>query len=115
MSFALDFPNRKLYVARNGIWTNGSNNDWGSSTFDSTVGALDVSGKILTDDSIEIVSTFIDNNFPLSSASSKLPWEEILDGILIPCTLAGPNASTAMAAVTAESIPPDNPITTPSN
>ena len=48
MSFALDLPNRKLYVARNGIWTNGSNNDWGSSTFDSTVGALDVSGKIPT-------------------------------------------------------------------
>ena len=46
MSFALDIPNRKLYVARNGIWTNGSNNDWGSSTFDSTVGALDISGKI---------------------------------------------------------------------
>ena len=46
MSFALDIPNRKLYVARNGVWTNGSNNDWGSSTFDSTVGALDISGKI---------------------------------------------------------------------
>ena len=48
MSFALDLPNRKLYVARNGVWTNGSNNDWGSSTFDSTVGAIDISGKIPT-------------------------------------------------------------------
>jgi hypothetical protein len=48
MSFALDLPNRKLYVARNGVWTNASNNDWGSSTFDSTVGDIDVSGKIPT-------------------------------------------------------------------
>ena len=46
MSFALDIPNRKLYVARNGVWTNANNNGWGSSTFDSTVGALDISGKI---------------------------------------------------------------------
>jgi len=46
MSFALDLPNRKLYVARNGVWTNASNNDWGSSTFNASTGDIDISGKI---------------------------------------------------------------------
>ena len=46
MSFALDIPNRKLYVARNGVWTNASNNGWGSSTFNASTGAIDISGKI---------------------------------------------------------------------
>ena len=48
MGVALDMDNRKMYLSRNGVWTNASNNGWGSSTFDSTVGDMDISGKIPT-------------------------------------------------------------------
>ena len=46
-------------------------------------------------------------------ASVLLPEEENLDGKDIPTTFSGPNASTAIHNVSAESIPPDNPMTTP--
>ena len=44
-------------------------------------------------------------------ASSRLPLEEYLDGINIPITFLLPIASTAIAALIAESMPPDNPKT----
>jgi hypothetical protein len=47
-----------------------------------------------------------------AQASSRLPRDENCDGIAIPVTCSLPSASTAMAAVTAESIPPERPITT---
>ena len=46
------------------------------------------------------------------SASNFVPGEEYCDGMDIPTTLSGPNASTAITAVKAESIPPLKPITT---
>ena len=36
---ALDMDNAKIYFSKNGVWANGSGG-WGSSTFDSTVGAI---------------------------------------------------------------------------
>ena len=45
------------------------------------------------------------------SASSRLPCDEYCDGMATPRTFSGPSASTATAAVTAESIPPLNPMT----
>ena len=47
-----------------------------------------------------------------SLASSKLSFEENLDGMNTPRTLSLPRASTAKQAVSEESIPPDSPITT---
>ena len=44
-------------------------------------------------------------------ASSTLPLEEYFDGIKIPITFLLPIASTAIAALIAESIPPDKPKT----
>ena len=49
--------------------------------------------------------------FAVSFASTKLSFEEYLEGIKIPITFLLPIASTAIAALTAESIPPDNPRT----
>ena len=46
MGLALDVDNRKLYISRNGIWTNASNNDWGSATFNASTGDIDISSKI---------------------------------------------------------------------
>jgi hypothetical protein len=46
------------------------------------------------------------------SASSMLPRLEKGEGIKTPSTFDGPSASTAIAAVNAESIPPDRPSTT---
>ena len=51
----------------------------------------------------------IPNSFILSSASNKLPSDEYFDGSFIPITLLEPRASTAIAALTAESMPPDYP------
>ena len=48
-----------------------------------------------------------------SIASSTLWSDEYGPGIAMPSTRSGPRASTARCAVTAESMPPDNPITAP--
>tara|TARA_Y100001937_G_scaffold124868_1_gene190452 strand:- start:1905 stop:3308 length:1404 start_codon:yes stop_codon:yes gene_type:complete len=45
MGVALDMDNQKFYISRNGVWTNGSNNDWGSSTFNASTGDIDISSK----------------------------------------------------------------------
>ena len=50
-----------------------------------------------------------------SSASERECSEEYALGSAIPCTLAPPIASAAIAATTAESIPPDTPSTTERN
>ena len=44
-------------------------------------------------------------------ASASEPGEEKRDGIATPWTWAGPTASTAIAATSDESIPPDSPMT----
>ena len=48
----------------------------------------------------------------MSAASSRECCEEWTLGIPTPYTDAAPRASTAMAAVSAESMPPDMPMTT---
>ena len=50
-----------------------------------------------------------------AQASSRLSFEENRDGIAMPVTCFAPSASTARAAVTAESMPPERPITTSVN
>ena len=45
------------------------------------------------------------------AASRRVPPEENGDGMVTPVTLAGPSASQAMAATSAESMPPESPIT----
>ncbi len=50
--------------------------------------------------------------FASIAASVREPSLEYRDGIDTPCTCFAPSASTAIAATSAESIPPDNPITT---
>jgi hypothetical protein len=47
-----------------------------------------------------------------SAASSRECPDECCDGIETPMTDDGPSASTAIAATTDESIPPDRPSTT---
>ena len=47
-----------------------------------------------------------------SSASATLPSLEYIDGIITPRTFSGPIASAAIAAVRAESMPPDRPSST---
>ena len=46
-----------------------------------------------------------------AAASASEPGEEKRDGIATPCTRSGPSASTAIAATSDESIPPDSPTT----
>ena len=48
-------------------------------------------------------------------ASSRLSDDVCRDGMRTPITFSGPSASQAMAAVSAESTPPDMPITTLEN
>ena len=50
--------------------------------------------------------------FASETESSTLPREEYIDGMVMPVTLSAPSASTASAAVSAESMPPDSPMTT---
>ena len=45
-------------------------------------------------------------------ASARVPADENEDGMETPTTPSRPNASTAMAAVIAESMPPESPTTT---
>ena len=47
-----------------------------------------------------------------SRASSRVPSDEYRDGMETVCTRSDPSASAAMAAVTAESIPPEIATTT---
>ncbi len=47
-----------------------------------------------------------------SSASVTLPSLEKRDGMSTPTTWLGPSASTAIAATSDESMPPDNPMST---
>ena len=51
--------------------------------------------------------------FVFSRASSTLASLVYLDGIITPHTLSAPSASTATAAVSAESMPPERPRITP--
>ena len=46
------------------------------------------------------------------SASRRVPADENADGMPTPTTLSRPSASTAIAATSAESIPPESPMTT---
>ena len=48
------------------------------------------------------------------TSTLRVPSDEYRDGIDTQRTRSGPSASAARAAVTAESIPPDTPTTTPS-
>ncbi len=50
-----------------------------------------------------------------SAASSTDPADEWIDGIATVCTCSAPRASTAIAATSAESMPPDRPSTTEVN
>ncbi len=50
-----------------------------------------------------------------SVASSRLSGEEYLEGIARARTAAGPRASAATTATSAESIPPESPSTTSPN
>ena len=61
---------------------------------------------------MEISQNFIPRLSASSFASVLLLLLVNLDGIDIPITLSFPSASTAIAAVRLESIPPDNPIAT---
>jgi len=45
-------------------------------------------------------------------ASPRVPDDEYGDGMVTPLTFSRPSASTAMAATSEESMPPDSPITT---
>ena len=47
IGIALDLDNNKLYFSKNGAWANGSG-AWGSSTFDSTVGAITIAAPTTT-------------------------------------------------------------------
>lgn len=48
-----------------------------------------------------------------SSAASPLEWsDEYFDGMEMPYTFCAPSASQAIAATSAESMPPDSPIST---
>ena len=59
-----------------------------------------------------ITSTRIPRRRATSVASSKLSGEEYREGIATVRTPAGPSASAATEATSAESIPPDRPMTT---
>lgn len=51
-----------------------------------------------------------------SSAASPFEWsEEYFEGMETPYTFSGPTASQAIAATSAESMPPDSPISTERN
>ena len=67
----------------------------------------------VTVDPISSVSSRIPRRRADSAASSRLSWLVNLDGSRTPRTRSAPRASTATAAVNAESIPPDIPSTTP--
>ena len=55
----------------------------------------------LPSDFVETTNKYIDEEL--------IPFDENFDGSFIPITFLGPIASTAMAALTAESMPPDKP------
>ena len=61
---------------------------------------------------IGISRNFIPTLCASACASSILPRDEYGLGMETPVTFSAPNASAAMTAVTAESIPPLKPITT---
>ena len=46
------------------------------------------------------------------AASRRVAADEYGDGMVTPVTLAGPSASQATAATSAESMPPESPSTT---
>ena len=48
-----------------------------------------------------------------SAASSLEPSEEYMEGMEMPQTFSPPHASAAMAATSAESMPPERPSVTP--
>ena len=75
-------------------------------------GAASVCAIAIIAGSIGSVSVSMPRFAASASESSMLPWLENGDGISTPSTCAGPSASAAMAAVSAESIPPDRPSTT---
>ena len=58
------------------------------------------------------VRSWMPRFFASASASSLLSREVIDDGMKTPVTWSGPSASTAIDAVSAESMPPLTPITT---
>ena len=45
-------------------------------------------------------------------ASARVPADEYGEGMVTPVTFSWPSASTAMAATSAESMPPESPMTT---
>ena len=71
-----------------------------------------VSLKSSTSFSISIVFRVIPKLSDSLIASSKESLELYLEGIATPITFSAPNASTQIAAVKAESIPPEIPINT---
>ena len=45
MGIAVDIPGNKFYLSKNGVWTNASNNGYGSTTFNASVGAISWTSK----------------------------------------------------------------------
>ena len=68
--------------------------------------------KVSTSDSISITFNSIFKFLANAIASSKDSLELYFDGIATPITLSDPKASTHIAAVKAESIPPEMPMST---
>ncbi len=58
------------------------------------------------------VSIRMPSRFAQSTASSTLSGEECMEGIASARTASAPSASTASVATSAESMPPDIPMTT---
>ncbi len=68
-----------------------------------------------TPGAILMLSYFTPSASAQALASSRLSEDVYFDGIITHQTRSGPSASTAIAAVSALSIPPDMPSTTPGN
>jgi hypothetical protein len=66
----------------------------------STTGSMAISRKSIPSDAAS------------RCASPRVPSDEYRDGMDTPCTRSAPIASTHNAAVSAESIPPESPMTT---
>ena len=71
------------------------------------IAAAGASGKVVIKNIGLLLSGDIDR--PILQADTIV----VMDGIITAVTLSGPSASAAMAKVSAESMPPESPITTP--
>ena len=74
---------------------------------------VSVASAAVTGGSMATVSSVMPSALVDSCASSMLAWLVNREGSRTPRTRVGPSASTATAAVSAESMPPERPSTTP--